>query len=158
MHCILLWCLAPVLQIRIRIDPLQTESRIRVRIRIMVISWIRIRINLQITSKNVWSMSLFEHFFKVLSFYLEASPSGSASKWLNSRYWLGLVFDWQCCAGYQVLKIRKNKKFSTTVIPALIQLSITRLPYPLLKFYKRKGTCYGIKTLENTIEIMRKFV
>jgi hypothetical protein len=32
---------------------------------------IRIRINLQMTSLNVWNMSLFEHFFKVLSLYLE---------------------------------------------------------------------------------------
>jgi hypothetical protein len=31
-----------------------------------------IRINLQMTSQNVWNMSLFEHFFKVLSLYLEA--------------------------------------------------------------------------------------
>ncbi len=29
----------------------------------------------------VWIMSLFEHFFKVLSLYLEAIGSGSASKW-----------------------------------------------------------------------------
>jgi hypothetical protein len=33
-----------------------------------VISWIRnrirIRINLQMTSQNVWTMSLFEQFFK----------------------------------------------------------------------------------------------
>ncbi len=51
------------------------EARIWVRIRIKVISWIRIRIliNLQMTSQNVWNltmeycMSLFEHFFKVLS-------------------------------------------------------------------------------------------
>ncbi len=43
----------------------------RIRIRIKVISWIRIRkrINLQMASQNVWNMSLFEHFFKVLSLY-----------------------------------------------------------------------------------------
>ncbi len=35
------------------------------------ICWIRIRIYLQLTSKNVWNMRLFEHFFKVLSLYLE---------------------------------------------------------------------------------------
>jgi hypothetical protein len=35
-------------------------------------SWIRIRIILQITSQNVWNMSLFEHFFKALSLYWEA--------------------------------------------------------------------------------------
>jgi hypothetical protein len=40
------------------------------RLRIKVISWIRI--NLQMTSQNVWNMSLFKHFLKVLSFYLEA--------------------------------------------------------------------------------------
>jgi hypothetical protein len=54
-----------------------------------VISWIRnrirIRINLQMTSQNVWNMSLYEHFFKGLSFYLEevgyGPASGSASGW-----------------------------------------------------------------------------
>ncbi len=44
-----------------------------IRIRIKVISWIRILINFQMTSQNAWNMSLFEHFFKVLSLYLEAS-------------------------------------------------------------------------------------
>jgi len=43
------------------------------------ISRIRICINLRMTSQNVWNMSLCEHFFKVLSLYLEAR-SGSASK------------------------------------------------------------------------------
>ncbi len=51
-------------------DPHRTEGRSRIHIK--VISWIRIRINLQMTSQNVWNMSLFEHFFKVLSLYLEA--------------------------------------------------------------------------------------
>ncbi len=32
----------------------------------------RIRINLQMTSQNVWNMSLFEHFLESLSLYLEA--------------------------------------------------------------------------------------
>ncbi len=31
-----------------------------------------IRINLQMTSQNVWNMSLFERLFKGLSLYLEA--------------------------------------------------------------------------------------
>jgi hypothetical protein len=35
-------------------------------------SYIGIRIILQMTSQNVWKMSLFEHFFEVLSLYLEA--------------------------------------------------------------------------------------
>ncbi len=39
-----------------------------IRIRIKVISWI----GGQMTSQNVWNMSLFEHFFEVLSLYLEA--------------------------------------------------------------------------------------
>jgi hypothetical protein len=43
-----------------------------IRIRNRVISWIRMCINLQMTSLNVWNMSLFEHLFKVLSLYLEA--------------------------------------------------------------------------------------
>ncbi len=44
--------------------------------------WIRIRISLQMWSQNVWNMSLFEHFFKGLSLYLElGSGSGSASEW-----------------------------------------------------------------------------
>ncbi len=41
--------------------------------------------NLQMRSQNVWNMSLFEHFFKSLSFSLEArisrSGSGSTSGW-----------------------------------------------------------------------------
>ncbi len=42
-------------------------------LRIKVKGRIRIRINLQMTSQqNVWNMSLFEHFFKVMSLYLEA--------------------------------------------------------------------------------------
>ena len=58
-----------VLWIRIRI-----KLKGRIRIRIKVISWIRIRIRftLQMTSQNAWNMSLFEHFFKLLSPYLEA--------------------------------------------------------------------------------------
>jgi hypothetical protein len=47
-----------------------------IRIRIKVIGWIRnriwIHINLQMTGQNVWYMSLFEHFFKGLSSYVEA--------------------------------------------------------------------------------------
>jgi hypothetical protein len=38
------------------------QIKIRIRIRIKVISWFRIRISLQMTSQNVWNMSLFEHF------------------------------------------------------------------------------------------------
>jgi hypothetical protein len=44
----------------------------RIRVGIELIGWIRIRITLQITSKTIWNMSLFELFFKVLSLYLEA--------------------------------------------------------------------------------------
>ncbi len=39
----------------------------RICIPIKVISWIRI--SLQMTSKNVWEMSLFKHLSKVLSLY-----------------------------------------------------------------------------------------
>jgi hypothetical protein len=48
-------------------------SVLRMRIRIKVKSWTRIRIpnNSQATSLNVWNMSLFEHFFKILSLYLQ---------------------------------------------------------------------------------------
>jgi hypothetical protein len=51
----------------------QTETLAHQRIRINVISWTRIRIgiSLQLTSQSVWKMSLFEHFSKVLSLYLE---------------------------------------------------------------------------------------
>jgi hypothetical protein len=63
----------PVLWIRIRMDPhnfgnlephpdphqIKIQTRICIRIRIKVISWIRIRIILQMTSQNVWNMSLF---------------------------------------------------------------------------------------------------
>jgi hypothetical protein len=58
--------LRPVLWIQIRI---KLKGRIRIRIHINVISWIRV--NLQMTSQNVWKMSLFEHFVKVLSLYLK---------------------------------------------------------------------------------------
>ncbi len=58
------------------------KDGIRIRIHIRVISWIRIRINLQMTSQNVWKKSLFEHWFKALSLYLEARfGSRTASKW-----------------------------------------------------------------------------
>ncbi len=40
-------------------------SWIRILIHIKVKSWIRILISLQMTSHNVWKMSLFKHFFKV---------------------------------------------------------------------------------------------
>jgi hypothetical protein len=55
-------------------DPEPHQIKIMIRIRIKVISWIRIRITLQMTSEssNVRNMSLFEHFFKGLSLYLEA--------------------------------------------------------------------------------------
>ncbi len=50
------------------------QIKIRIQIRVKVISWIRnrIRINLQMTSQNVWNMSLCEHYFKGLSLYLDA--------------------------------------------------------------------------------------
>jgi hypothetical protein len=56
-----------VLWIRIRIgmDPHhfgdldQHKIKIWIRIRIKVISWIRIRVSLQMTSQNVWNKSLF---------------------------------------------------------------------------------------------------
>ncbi len=43
------------------------EGRSRIRIRTHLIRWIliRIRINLQMKSQNLWKMSLLEHFFKV---------------------------------------------------------------------------------------------
>jgi hypothetical protein len=58
----------PVLYSVVDPDPHQIKSRIqiRIRIRIKVICWIRIRISLQMTSRNVGNMSLFEHFFKGL--------------------------------------------------------------------------------------------
>ncbi len=48
------------------------KSKGSIGFRIKVISWIWIRINLQMLSQNVLNMSLFEHFFKVLNLYLEA--------------------------------------------------------------------------------------
>jgi hypothetical protein len=53
-------------------DPHPHQIKLRIWIRIKGISLIRIRITLQMTSQNVWNMSLFEHFFKDLSLYLEA--------------------------------------------------------------------------------------
>jgi hypothetical protein len=62
-----------------RCPPEQTRNFIKsfslctYMIPVKVISWIRIRIRItwQMTSQNVWNMSLFEHLFKVLSLYLE---------------------------------------------------------------------------------------
>jgi hypothetical protein len=48
------------------------KGSIQIRIPIKVISWIQIRNNLQITSQNVWKMSLLEHFLMVLRLYLGA--------------------------------------------------------------------------------------
>ncbi len=60
-----------MLWIRIRIKVI-SWIRIRISIKVKSSIWIRIRINLQMTSqKNVWNMSLFEHFSKVLSLSLE---------------------------------------------------------------------------------------
>jgi hypothetical protein len=44
-----------------------------------VIGWIWSRIILQVTSPNVWNMSIFEHFLKVFSLFWKLG-SGSASK------------------------------------------------------------------------------
>jgi hypothetical protein len=44
--------------------PHQIKIRIRIRSSIKVISWIRIRIILQMKSRNVRNMSLFEHCFR----------------------------------------------------------------------------------------------
>jgi hypothetical protein len=55
------------------VDPHESASA-RIRIRTKVMRWIRIRISLEMTSHNVGvcDMSLLDHFFKVLSLYLEA--------------------------------------------------------------------------------------
>ncbi len=62
-------------------DQHQGDSWIWIRIRTKVICWIRIRIqiriNLQMAIQNVWKMSIFEHFFKVLSLIWKLG-SGSA--------------------------------------------------------------------------------
>jgi hypothetical protein len=54
----------------------KVKSLLRICIRSKVISRIQNRIlnhiNLQMTSQNVWIMSLIDHFFKGLSLYLEA--------------------------------------------------------------------------------------
>ncbi len=69
----LFYNIVAVLLIRfwIRMDPHQLKGRMRIRIKI--ISWNRIHIKIQMKSQNAWNMSLFEHFLKVLSLYLEAS-------------------------------------------------------------------------------------
>ncbi len=87
--------------IRIRIKVI-----ICMRIRIRVISWIRIwiRVNLPMTSKNVWYMSLFEHLYKVFKAFLWnlGSGSGSALKWKvgsesgsASKWQAGSVSAWE---------------------------------------------------------------
>ncbi len=58
---------------------IKLKGRIRIRIKIRI----QIRINLKMTIQNVWNMSLFEHFAKVLSLYWKqgsGSVSGAASK------------------------------------------------------------------------------
>jgi hypothetical protein len=40
------------------------QIKIWIRIRIKVINWIRIRLNLQTTSQNIWNMSLSEHLLQ----------------------------------------------------------------------------------------------
>jgi hypothetical protein len=69
--------------------PHQIKIRIRIRIHIKVISWIRnlnlIRINLQMTSQNVWHWSIFEHIFIRFSLYLEARLLIRIHIKLNSR-------------------------------------------------------------------------
>ncbi len=54
--------------------------KFQIRISIKVINWIQnwICINLQMTSHNVWTMSLLVHFFKVFIWKI-GSGSGSAS-------------------------------------------------------------------------------
>jgi hypothetical protein len=69
-----------VLRIRIRMDPHQIERKDPDPHQSDKLdpdphqsdNGIRIRINLQKASQNVWNMSLFEHFFKVLSLFIEA--------------------------------------------------------------------------------------
>jgi hypothetical protein len=74
----------------------------RIRIRIKVISWIQnriwISINLQMTSQNVWHMSLIEHFFKALSLYLVA------------RIWIQI-----CIRVKSRIRIRINKKIRISI-------------------------------------------
>jgi hypothetical protein len=53
-------------------NPDLDQIKTRIRIRIKVINWIRVSINLQKTSQNVWNMNLFEIFFKGLRLYFEA--------------------------------------------------------------------------------------
>ncbi len=80
-------------QIRIR-QGLKLKGRIRIWIN--AISWIRIRIHisLQMTSQNVWQMSLFKHFFKVEPFWKLGSRS--ASKWKERS---GSAWKWQAGSG-----------------------------------------------------------
>ncbi len=46
------------------VDPDPHQIKIRIRFRIKVMSWIRVRIILQMNSQNVMNISLFEHFFQ----------------------------------------------------------------------------------------------
>ncbi len=48
------------------LDPHQIKIRIRIRIKVIagLRNRIRFKINLLMTSQNVWNVSLFEHFFK----------------------------------------------------------------------------------------------
>ncbi len=67
---------------------IRLKGRIRIRIRIKAISWIRIRIDLQIKSQNARTISLFEHFFKVLSLYLEAKIQIRFRIKMKGRIWI----------------------------------------------------------------------
>ncbi len=58
-------------------------DQIKIRIHIKVISWIRIRINLQMTSQNVWNKSIFYYFstFLRVGAFIWQQGSGSGSGW-----------------------------------------------------------------------------
>ncbi len=103
-------------RIQIRKGRIRIRSKvirwIQIRIRIEVISWIRIGIYLQMTSQNVWNMSLFENFFKVLSFR-------SASKW-QAGSGCGSALRW-CGSATLVL----NKDFIRTAFAAICLLKVS---------------------------------
>ncbi len=80
----------------INVDHLSSRSRLRQRscqccgsaLKWKVGSGSGIRIDLQMTSQNVWNMSLFEHFFKVLSLYLEARILIRTRIKVRGRIWI----------------------------------------------------------------------
>ncbi len=108
----------------------------RIRIRIKVTSRIRIRISLQIRNQNVWNMSLFEHFFKGLSLYLEA----------KIRIWIRFKVKGRIRIRIRI-KITSKIRIRITVT-SKIRIRNTAVPYTVINIIKLNCFCWLPCTLQ----------